>query len=114
MIVRGFTWPHIQRVFCNESSLCGSSPRRKSCNLIGMPVAIVAAHPDDEILGLGVLLPLLHLRHEPLPLAPPYDFARPPDAGPLYYDRFNWGMHSTEWREHAGGAFREMGIPCMC
>jgi LmbE family N-acetylglucosaminyl deacetylase len=54
------------------------------------------------------------LRYEPLRLASQYDFARPPHEGQLYYDRFDWGIHSTEWRELAGRAFRSLGIPCVC
>jgi LmbE family N-acetylglucosaminyl deacetylase len=54
------------------------------------------------------------LRHEPLRLASPYDFSRPPHEGPLYYDGFDWGVDSAGWRSLAGRAFRNLGIPCMC
>jgi LmbE family N-acetylglucosaminyl deacetylase len=54
------------------------------------------------------------LRREPLRPASRYDFARPPHEGTLYYDRFGWGVHSTEWREIAGRSFRDLGIPCEC
>jgi LmbE family N-acetylglucosaminyl deacetylase len=54
------------------------------------------------------------LRNEPLRLAPKYDFARPPHEGRVYYDNFDWGVHSAEWRELAQSAFRDLGIPCVC
>ena len=30
--------------------------------------------------------------------APPYDFAQPPHAGPLHYERHDWGMTGPRWR----------------
>ena len=68
----------------------------------------------DRYVSQAEVLAQFPLRHEPLRLASPYDFGRPPHEGPLYYDRFEWGVHSAEWRELAGRAFRKLGIPCMC
>ena len=33
--------------------------------------------------------------------APSYDFAQPPHSGTLYYERFDWGMTGSRWRELA-------------
>ncbi len=43
--------------------------------------------------------------------APPYDFAAPPHAGPLLYERFPWGMDGARWRRLAAEARRELGLP---
>ena len=54
------------------------------------------------------------LRFEPLRPAPRYDFTRAPHEGPLYYERFDWGVQPDEWRGLAQRAFRELGISCVC
>jgi LmbE family N-acetylglucosaminyl deacetylase len=54
------------------------------------------------------------LQKEPLRPGKPYDFSRPPHEGPLYYDRFNWGVDSHSWLEQARRAFRDLRIPCVC
>jgi N-acetylglucosamine malate deacetylase 2 len=54
------------------------------------------------------------LRCEPLRVAPQYDFSRAPHTGCLYYDHFNWGVSSGEWRKLAVEAFRTLHIPCVC
>lgn len=41
--------------------------------------------------------------------APEYDFARPPHEGPLYYERFDWGMTGSRWRELANAAMKALG-----
>ncbi|MDB5364297.1 MAG: hypothetical protein JWM77_224 [Rhodospirillales bacterium] len=33
--------------------------------------------------------------------APRYDFAQPPHAGPLFYERHGWGVDGAAWRERA-------------
>ena len=40
-------------------------------------------------------------RHEPLRLAPQYDFTKPPHAGKLLYECFGWKITGTEWRRFA-------------
>jgi LmbE family N-acetylglucosaminyl deacetylase len=42
--------------------------------------------------------------------APPYDFARPPHGGQLYYEHFPWGVDGLRWREMARGALCELGL----
>jgi N-acetylglucosamine malate deacetylase 2 len=54
------------------------------------------------------------LRHEPLRMAPQYDFSLRPHAGKLYYENFDWGVDGRAWCEQAGAAFRDLGIPCVC
>jgi LmbE family N-acetylglucosaminyl deacetylase len=39
----------------------------------------------------------LPIRVERVRAAPPYDFTRPPHAGPRYYEMFSWGMTSARW-----------------
>lgn len=43
--------------------------------------------------------------------APAYDFAAPPHAGPLLYERFPWGMDGARWRRLAAEARRELALP---
>lgn len=43
-------------------------------------------------------------------LAPGYDFTRPPHEGPLYYERFDWGMTGTRWRSLARQALEALQI----
>jgi N-acetylglucosamine malate deacetylase 2 len=54
------------------------------------------------------------LRHWPLDVerfrpAPVYDFTRPPHAGTLYYEHFNWGVTGDRWRLLAEEALRTLG-----
>ena len=42
--------------------------------------------------------------------SPNYDFTKPPSASPLYYDSFDWGVTSDQWRTMAGVALRELGL----
>lgn len=37
-------------------------------------------------------------------VAPRYDFAQPPHAGTLHYERYPWGMTGRRWRELAAAA----------
>jgi LmbE family N-acetylglucosaminyl deacetylase len=43
-------------------------------------------------------------------LAPEYDFTRPPHAGELFYERFDWGMSGQRFRELAREASRELRV----
>ncbi len=36
--------------------------------------------------------------------APSYDFTQPPHAGPLHYERYEWGMTGARWRSLAARA----------
>ena len=45
---------------------------------------------------------------EPLRPAPAYDFARPPHAGTLFYEQFNWGMTGHQFRSLAADALRTL------
>ena len=40
--------------------------------------------------------------------APNYDFTRPPHAGQLFYEKFNWGMTGEQWRALAGRALQRL------
>lgn len=40
--------------------------------------------------------------------APRYNFAEPPHAGTLYYERFDWGIDGSVWRARAVEAAREL------
>lgn len=42
--------------------------------------------------------------------APRYEFSRPPHAGPLYYEHFDWGMTSERFCTLARTALAELGI----
>lgn len=42
--------------------------------------------------------------------APAHDFAVPPHAGPLLYERYPWGMDGARWRRLAAEARRELGL----
>jgi LmbE family N-acetylglucosaminyl deacetylase len=41
--------------------------------------------------------------------APAYDFTRPPHAGALFYERFDWKMEPARWRGLARAALRDLG-----
>lgn len=41
-------------------------------------------------------------------LAPAYDFSQPPHSGPLWYERFDWGMTGQRWRRLATTALRAL------
>jgi N-acetylglucosamine malate deacetylase 2 len=43
-------------------------------------------------------------------LAPSYDFSGRPHEGPLYYERFNWGMSWSCWKGLVREAERELGF----
>lgn len=45
--------------------------------------------------------------------APAYDFARPPHAGRLNYERFDWGMTGRRWRALAAEASAALGLGGM-
>lgn len=42
--------------------------------------------------------------------APVYDFTRPPHAGPLHYEQFDWEITGEKWRRLASHAAGELGI----
>jgi LmbE family N-acetylglucosaminyl deacetylase len=43
-------------------------------------------------------------------VAPAYDFTRPPHAGRLYYEHYDWGMTGDRWRALATRALRVLGL----
>jgi|SRR5579883_159394 LmbE family N-acetylglucosaminyl deacetylase len=43
-------------------------------------------------------------------LAPDYDFARLPNEGDLYYERFPWGLDGASWLKLAPAALAELGL----
>lgn len=44
-------------------------------------------------------------------LAPQYDFTRPPHAGRLWYENFNWGVDGATWREIASQTLNKILHP---
>jgi N-acetylglucosamine malate deacetylase 2 len=42
--------------------------------------------------------------------APAYDFTRPPHAGRLFYEHFDWGVDGARWRALAGEALAALEI----
>lgn len=44
-------------------------------------------------------------------VAPPYDFAKPPHAGKLWYENFNWGVDGPAWRKMATQTLSEIFHP---
>jgi hypothetical protein len=42
--------------------------------------------------------------------APAYDFTRPPHAGRLFYEHFDWGVDGAHWRALAGEALAVLEI----
>ena len=49
------------------------------------------------------------LQHEPIRLAPAYDFSKPPHGGPLLYETFGWGFTSAKWCRAAAAGLRKVG-----
>lgn len=52
--------------------------------------------------------PLDYERFRP---APRYDFTRPPHAGTLFYEQFDWAITGPRWRELVHEALHDLGIP---
>jgi LmbE family N-acetylglucosaminyl deacetylase len=48
------------------------------------------------------------LRAEPVRVAPQYDFRKPPHAGRLFYEDFDWGITGPNWRRLATGAITSL------
>jgi LmbE family N-acetylglucosaminyl deacetylase len=65
--------------------------RRKSAMLacFATQAAVLASAPRSE---------------ERLRIAPAYDFREPPHAGPLWYERMEWGVSGATWRQRAAAA----------
>lgn len=59
-------------------------------------------------------LAAFRLEAERFRAAPPYDFTKPPHAGQLFYERFDWGMSGAKWRGLATQALVrfEQGVAC--
>lgn len=60
----------------------------------------------------GRVLAQVGLEVERFRPAPRYDFAAPPHAGPLWYERFTWGCTGEVWREKAREAQAALELPC--
>ncbi|MGE5486402.1 MAG: PIG-L deacetylase family protein [bacterium] len=56
------------------------------------------------------LRPFYGCKAEKWRFAPEYDFTAPPHAGTLYYDMFDWGIRSVQWRDLAAQALRELDL----
>jgi LmbE family N-acetylglucosaminyl deacetylase len=50
------------------------------------------------------------LRQERFRPAPPYDFRRPPQDGPLLYEEWGFALDGAAWRRHAAAASRALGM----
>jgi LmbE family N-acetylglucosaminyl deacetylase len=57
------------------------------------------------------LQPFLPPEVETFRIAPQYDFTRPPHAGKLWYENFNWGVDGATWREMASQTLTEFFHP---
>lgn len=67
--------------------------------------ALVACHRSQ-----ARTLSYLPVGAERFRLAPEYDFTCPPHDGPLWYERFDWGMTGGRWRELAAAALARLGL----
>jgi LmbE family N-acetylglucosaminyl deacetylase len=90
----------------------------KTADVVERPLTISESRQKRDLLNCFAsqsrVLAQFPLKDEPLRPAPQYDFARPPHAGPLYYERFDWAVDPAQWRALTGRAFRDLGIPCVC
>jgi LmbE family N-acetylglucosaminyl deacetylase len=50
------------------------------------------------------------LNCEPVRIVPHYDFSKPPHAGKLYYENFDWGMTGARWRRLARRALITLNL----
>lgn len=57
------------------------------------------------------LQPFLPPEVEKFRVAPQYDFTRPPHAGKLWYENFNWGVDGVMWREMASQTLSDFFHP---
>lgn len=67
--------------------------------------AVLAAYTTQQR-----VLQYFPLERERMRQAPQYDFTMPPHAGALYYDQFEWGIRSSEWRLLARRALENLHI----
>jgi LmbE family N-acetylglucosaminyl deacetylase len=86
----------------------------------GPPPTVVALTAEERVRKRAMLdafatqagtLALFPVGDEMLRPAPACDFAAPPHAGALLYERFPWGMDGPRWRGLAAEAARELGLP---
>ena len=47
--------------------------------------------------------------HECFRRAPTYDFSKPPHAGRLFYESFDWGCGAIDWQRQARRAEERIG-----
>jgi LmbE family N-acetylglucosaminyl deacetylase len=85
----------------------------------GDPPRTIRLSPGARLLKREMLACLETQRHMLTPfmcdverfrLAPQYDFTRPPHDGPLYYERFDWGMDGGLWRDLAARALASLSL----
>jgi LmbE family N-acetylglucosaminyl deacetylase len=60
---------------------------------------------------IRTLQPFVCPEMEKFRLAPQYDFTRPPHAGRLWYENFNWGVDGATWREMASQTLNKILHP---
>lgn len=88
---------------------------------LGEPAAVVALLSAEErrrreamldcfVTQQRTLAPFRGMESEPFRLAPPCDFTVAPNPGPLWYERFDWGMSGPRWRELAAQALAEWHV----
>jgi LmbE family N-acetylglucosaminyl deacetylase len=82
-------------------ALSPEEQRRKSAMLacFATQAAVLASAPRLE---------------ERLRIAPTYDFLEPPHAGPLWYERMEWGVNGATWRQSAAAALATMPASGAC
>lgn len=57
------------------------------------------------------LQPFMNPEVEKFRIAPRYDFMRPPHAGKLWYENFDWGVDGARWRKMASQTLRDFFHP---
>jgi LmbE family N-acetylglucosaminyl deacetylase len=66
---------------------------------------MIASHKSQQS-----VLAAFPLEIERFRAAPAYDFTAPPHAGPLHYERHDWGIDGARWRHNAAQALAEMEL----
>ena len=80
--------------------------------LAGEALARKRAMLDCFATQRAVLAPF-PLVQEAFRIAPDHDFTAPPHAGPLWYERFDWGVTGAQWRALAATALHQLPAPVV-
>ncbi|HEX2865894.1 MAG TPA: PIG-L family deacetylase [Ignavibacteriales bacterium] len=82
-----------------------SDPDERTCTIVlSEEERITKKRMLDCFLTQKNVLSVFNIEKEAFRFAPFYDFLKPPHAGTLYYEHFDWGIKGENWRRFASEA----------